>query len=910
MAPLDGVGDERRERPRALVIGELIGRYVVLSKLGAGGMGVVYAAYDPELDRKVALKLLLPGVGGEKGKSRLLREAQALGKLAHPNVVGIYDVGTLGEQVWLAMEFVRGQTLGAWLEMPRSWREVVEVLVGAGEGLCAAHAAGLLHRDFKPDNVMVGDDGRVRVMDFGLARTRVGGESTEDERSRPQPNVEALALALTQQGSLVGTPSYMAPEQFSNASMTAAAADQFSFCVTLWQALYGERPFEGDSLMVLIANVVSGRRRAAPKKRKVPSRLLRACERGLAVEPQQRWPSMEALVAELRRLVVPRGRRRAVALLTVGLVTVGAGLTTTRTLDWLERCTGARKQLEGAWDETRREEVEAAILGTRLSYAPGTWERVEARLDEYADAWTNEHTNACEATRSRNEQTEEEMSLRMGCLHERWQHLRATVNELRQADAPVVENAVRAVTSLPGMERCRDLKALRAEVPPPEDPAVALQVEALEVRLVEAKAKQEAGKYEEGLWQADEVVEKGAALEHEPLMVRAWLRQGILRAKKGEYEGAVEVLRRAYGSAVVHIMTAEAADAAGSLVYVLGVNLAQHEEAEGWVEHAEALAQAVGTDVALAIHLSRMGSVAKLQGQYDRARDFHERALAIREKALPPDDLQVAVSLGSLGSLSRRQGHYEDARDLQERALAIKEEVLGPDHPQVATSLNNLGNVMEMLNEYDRARDLHERARAIYESALGPDHPEVATSLDNLGDVARSQGQLERARDLYERALAIREKTLGPDHPKVASVCTELGIVAQEQGEHERARDSYERAEAIYEKTLGPDHPYVAYPLTGLGTLRLDLAEPADALAPLERALAIRTTHEVDRALLAETQFALARALWSSPAAQGPDRPRARGLAEQARDAYATLGEAKKTELDEVQAWLAEHPLP
>jgi eukaryotic-like serine/threonine-protein kinase len=225
-------------------------------------------------------------------------------------------------------------------------------------------------------------------------------------------------------------------------------------------------------------------------------------------------------------------------------------------------------------------------------------------------------------------------------------------------------------------------------------------------------------------------------------------------------------------------------------------------------------------------------------------------------------------------------------------------------------------------------KPLYERALAIWENALGPEHPDVATSLNGLGTVAKLRGKYEQARALYERALAIREKVLGPEHSDVAASLHNLGVVADSLGEHERARALLERALAIWEKALGPEHPNVAYPLTSLGETLLALAKPTDALPLLERALAIRTTHQVDPALplleralairtthqvdpalLAGTRFALARALWTAPAPHGRDQPRARTLAEQARDAYAPLGDAQKTELTEAQAWLADHPL-
>ena len=233
------LGDEAPERDTSIgrfERGDSVGRYVISSRLGAGGMGVVYAAYDPELDRRVALKLLhaSKGPAGSKARRSLLREAQALAKLSHPNVITVHDVGLHEERIFLAMEFIEGQTLGRWLGSPRSWSEVLDVMVQAGQGLMAAHDKGLEHRDFKPENVMIGTDGRVRVLDFGLARPASGGE-VSSESDGFVPRDDALSTEQTSFGKLVGTPAYMAPEQFEHAT-TDARTDQFAYCVTLWES--------------------------------------------------------------------------------------------------------------------------------------------------------------------------------------------------------------------------------------------------------------------------------------------------------------------------------------------------------------------------------------------------------------------------------------------------------------------------------------------------------------------------------------------------------------------------------------------------------------------------------------------------------------------------------------------------
>ncbi|WP_224360524.1 protein kinase domain-containing protein [Hyalangium versicolor] len=278
--------------------GSRLGPYLVLYLLGAGGMGVVYAAYDTRLDRRVALKLLRRDrfAGVEQAASaRLLGEAKAVARLNHPHVITLYDVGLLDDQVFLAMEFVEGGTLSQWLrEKPRTWREVLEVFLPAGQGLAAAHAAGLVHRDFKPDNVLVGQDGRVRVTDFGLARSL---EVAEEPGPRAPP-VASPAASVTHTGAAIGTPAYMSPEQLARSKATARS-DQFSFCVALHEALFGERPFDGTSREAL---------RDPPKDSAVPPWLRRVLIRGLSLEPSARHPSMDALLEALEQ--GPRRERR------------------------------------------------------------------------------------------------------------------------------------------------------------------------------------------------------------------------------------------------------------------------------------------------------------------------------------------------------------------------------------------------------------------------------------------------------------------------------------------------------------------------------------------------------------------------------------------------------------------------
>jgi serine/threonine protein kinase len=298
-----------------------VGRYVVLERIGEGGMGVVYAAHDPELDRKVALKVLRvdPSRDVAAVGARMQREAQALARLSHPNVISVHDVGTSPHGVFLAMELVDGETLGQWLRQKRDWRAQLDVFLRAGQGLAAAHHAGLVHRDFKPDNVLVGKDGRVHVTDFGLARM-AGSAVLPDDRAADSP----LRLSLTHTGVLLGTPAYMAPEQMSGDPIDARA-DVFSFCVALYEALYQQRPFAGSTLDELRRSIALNHVRE-PAPGAVPEGVRRALLRGLRAAPSERYAAIDELLLTLEvavRPIPPRPRRWGRATLAWGLPALG-----------------------------------------------------------------------------------------------------------------------------------------------------------------------------------------------------------------------------------------------------------------------------------------------------------------------------------------------------------------------------------------------------------------------------------------------------------------------------------------------------------------------------------------------------------------------------------------------------------
>ncbi len=318
---------EPEDQPtETLAAGESIGRYRIRERIGEGGMGVVYAAEDRELGRVVAIKLLHSryGAEAESHQRRLLREAQALAKVSHRNLVMVFDVGSHRGRVWLAMEYVAGDTLEEWLARERrTWAEIVGVMAEAGRGLAAVHAAGLVHRDFKPGNVVVRKDGTVQVLDFGLA-VRIGDEEDRKEQQTiAAPDLDALAANLTTTGAFMGTPAYMAPEQFMMRP-TDGRADQFALCVALYEALYGHRPFKGRDIAELMSRTLEGLPGLPPEMPGLPLSVRQVIARGLAKNPDDRYPNMEALVAALEATRSPEressgGWRRFAAGMAVGV---------------------------------------------------------------------------------------------------------------------------------------------------------------------------------------------------------------------------------------------------------------------------------------------------------------------------------------------------------------------------------------------------------------------------------------------------------------------------------------------------------------------------------------------------------------------------------------------------------------
>jgi len=825
------------QRDHGLNRGDSVGRLVVLRKLGTGGMGVVYVAYDPELDRKVALKFLLPR-GGDRDASRirLLREAQAMAKLSHPNVIHVHDVGTLDGQVYVAMEFIQGRTLGLWLaERTRTWREIVAVFVQVGRGLAAAHEHGLLHRDVKPDNVMVDERGRALVMDFGLARTTNDSQNAGFEQYDDSLEVRATGTwdEPARGGALLGTPAYMAPEQVAKET-TDARADQFSFCVALWEALFGERPFPGESMTDIFVAVLDGTRRPLPKGTRIPGWLRRTVDRGLSIEPDERWPTMDALVHEL---AADRTRRRAVwtasGVLVLGGVVV-AGYAQLRS----ERCTGAAKSLAGVWNDSRRAEVKAAIEGSGVSYAPDAWERIGPPLDAWADNWIAIHNEACAATQQRNEQSEAVMELRMACLERARLDLDAAATVLTQATPEVVRRAQDVVAGLPQLDRCANIGALRANVDPPAASDVS-RVGAIRAQLADASARRKAGDYNAALTAVRAAQAALEGLEYAPVRTEVWLELGQTLDEVGEYAQAETALRQVRRHGVPLQQWELVRSATVKLMHVLGSRLGRPAEALALRDIAEGLC--AGEPKHSAELSNMLGLVYYAQAKYSEAEVEHRAALEALEGASNGEHPAIPQYRGNLANTLYQRGNLADAEAEYRAVVERLTGSLGAAHPRVALWRNNLASVLTARGMYTEAEAEHRAAIAVFQESLGTDHPYVATSRGNLASGLYDRGRFKQAEAEYRTTIKLLEARLGADHPHLQMWKASMADVLMDLGRYDDASTAHRAILAQRLKTVAGDHPDVAQSRAKLATVLVKQGKYQEAETEHRKALAIRS---------------------------------------------------------------------
>jgi tetratricopeptide (TPR) repeat protein len=804
-------------REQLLEPGDRAGRFVVTGRIGAGGMGVVFAADDPELHRRVAIKLLRSS-SGDEGR-RLLTEARALAALSHPNVVTIYDVGTCAAGVFLAMELVEGTTLRQWLrERQRSWREVVAAFVAAGRGLAAAHDAGIVHRDFKPDNVLVGRDERLRVTDFGLARTAVAPDA--------ELTAASGALDASSRSARAGTPRYMAPEQLAGKAVDARA-DQYAFCVALNEAL---------GLRLTLAAPQPAPSDAELAVARAPGWIAPIVARGLSADPAQRHASMAALLQRLE--ADPWRARRRLALLLAAPLVLAALLLGARA--WEQQrsqlCAGGPRRLEGIWDAPRRAALAAAFAKARPAGGAAAAGATSQELDKYAAALTAAHTQACEAAQIRGEQSAAVMDLRMRCLDRLAQELGSLERLFEEADAPLVARAANAVERLRPVSMCADVGALSAPDPRPLDPARRAQIDELEKRHARASALNDVSRFREARAEAEALVAPARAAGWPPLTAEVLLLAGYAREAQGDAKGAAA----GFEEALVEAAAGHHEDLAAQCYSRLALNLGR---LQGRTDEARLVAR-LGRAALRRMASPRRernleqteGLLAFDAGEYAEARAHYLRALELEKRLYGADTLFSGDVTISLGNAASAEGKLEEARAHYVAARALFDKRLGPGSPPANVAEDNLARVELEQGHWAESERLYRRVIGLTEKALNATHFKLLEPLAGLSGALSAQGRFVEALQSADRACAVGEASLGPDHPGTLGARAARAAVLADLGRAVESRALLEQTLAALERKLGPRHPNLGPVLAGLGEAALARGDLRAAAESFERA--------------------------------------------------------------------------
>jgi tetratricopeptide (TPR) repeat protein len=903
----------KRESNADLPRGSAVDRYVILDPLGHGGMGAVYSAYDPELDRRVALKLLhapsqaeAPQAKEAEWRARLMREAQAMARLSHPNVVTVYDVGvTDAGRVFLAMEIVDGGTAASWLkERRRSWREIVALFCDAGAGLAAAHRAGMIHRDFKLDNVLLGDDGRPRVTDFGLARASEVEPSGARSRSVPprddrmpsmRESISSVSLSspLTLSGTLLGTPGYMAPEQYDTAEDVDARADVFAFCATLYRALYGERPFAGETVQQIASATLNGRVRPAPKGTDVPLWVRRVLLQGMAPDRNARFASMEEALAALRSDPARR-RRRWFALAAVVAAAAAAALSVHEVGQHRARaCRMMADRMGGVWDGPRREAVAAAFDRTRLEYASDNFGKVRRTLDAYASTWEAMTEAACVATRVRGEQSEALLAQESSCLEDRLDELRALSDVLATADGKVVQRAPQAARNLSPLAPCGDRDRLSAAALVPAGSTARAEARALQAEVAAAKELDEAGRSLESLDRLQRVRDAVVATHDGPLLVAWTMTSAYAHGAAGDTRASAADFEQAATLADTYRLDTQRAEALIELGD-LEEAFVHYAESHRWMRLASATIARTGGDARLEVRRDVLeGWTYAHEHKRALAEPLFARALARAQDAHLDAPEFVAYAHSGLADVLGAQGRFEEAIEQMHVCIRALEDADGPQHVRVANELTNLAGVELDAGRLDEALAAASRALSIFEAAVergdisarsaveGTARQTLGEALLRLGRPHDAVDELARAHDIY-RAAEEQEDSAALADNELAEALRSLGRAGEARAAANEASDIEHRVNGVPSET-------VAGTFAVRARLALDQGKARAALPLAERALALFERGEPRVHELAEVRLLVAGLLRAS----GHDRDRAHALAEQARAAFTRVHDQK-----------------
>ncbi len=707
--------------------------FVVERRIARGGMGVVYLAQQELLQRPVAIKLCRRRASRAQ-TDRLLKEARAMAALDHPNVVAVHHVGVFDDQVYIAMEYVEGGTLRAWCaERPRSTSELLTAFVAAGRGLEAAHARGFVHRDFKPDNVLIGLDGRARVTDFGLV--------SEEQPSLPGHGDDET-LGHSSWGA--GTPRYMAPEQRTEARV-GPAADQYSLCLCLQEALE-----------------TSARRQRASGKRgaRVPRRVRSALQRGLQADPAARYPDL----ASLLRALEPRRRRWS----WFGAGGVIVALGTASVVTWLAstptaaECPSASDRVVEVWNAARAGAVSTAVAPI-VDGDRNAQRLLTGGFERFASRWEGAYAMTCE---TESLPTVELQTAARSCLDEALAQFDETLAILTDPGTRGELRVMEAQYSLPTLRGCLDVATLQRRLATPRSAEQAHLLEALRIELARIRAASLVNVVEPDLRRIDVAVATARGLGDRSALATALL----LRARSASHDRlggrrAVDWLEQAYVEAEKVGDDRLRAEIGADIVYFVGVDEGRRAEALARASRTLAVVARLGElgdAEAGALHDS-IGRVHLEHGQLGEATESLLRAEALKASALGPDHPMLADLRLALGRLLLRRRQFDHAREMLEAADAGFRRATGPQNPGLAHVTLVLSELAEERSDDHEAQSLLHRVLLRWEAEFGPEHPRLVLPLNGLGRVLSRIGEHDQAMTAYARAREIAVRSMGPD---------------------------------------------------------------------------------------------------------------------------------------------------
>jgi serine/threonine protein kinase/tetratricopeptide (TPR) repeat protein len=809
----DVLGMPPRRAPAVLAPGQIIDdAYRIEEEIGAGGMGRVYRAHDLRLSRDVALKL--HGFAIAPDDNTLRREATALARLTHPNVVTVYEVGTWNDHPWVAMAFVPGGTVRTWLQAkPRTAREILSLFIAAGRGLEAAHAAGLVHRDFKPDNVLVGDDGRICVADFGLARDAGNAESNVGDLVG-SPASSPLA-SHTKTGAVRGTPAYMAPEQ-RDGTRVDASADQYAFAVSLWETLADQRPFGDDPSTI-----------APPPSGRMPRHVEVALRRALSTVPSHRWPSMSELLDELAR--DPIRTRFIVAASIVGvLVLVGGGFAIARRTQAAQPDPGVlacdtSAELASLWSDESRTKVLATYPGQ-----VGT--RIIASVDAWTEQWRKLRADACH-TAAKDPALAERTNT---CLDRARARLGSSLSVLETALQPV--DAITVGTIMTSLANCADASVLPPRSTVPTASMDRARWNIVESLIAQSDTWQHTTKGARAIPIALSAVGQAQSLGFLALQARAQTSYASALYNAGNhdnmlepYEGAVRLAAEAHDDVLVAEIYLK--------MLTIVIQLQKQGEIDRLISVAESAIERASRPQYLLDQLAaKRADVARLREDFVAAIPLYQQAVVAAE-ARHGESTELARSLTLLAQCYTRLHRTDEARAALQRAATIIQKLYGDIHPNLGTILTSLGDIDLQDGRYTDAITAYRRSLAIKESSMGPMHKSLGATLVNLANALTMHGDLPEAIKVGRRAVEIVEKTFPPGHPRVAIAINVLGDAL-------RVSKDYAGAEAMFQRAIGmfpanSTDPLLSDPLRNLTMLYAETGKLRGARPIVVRALSI-----------------------------------------------------------------------